>query len=134
MGVCVGVRLCLCVCGGVVYVGENLCVCVFMFNCMQACMYVYILVCMFVCVFSCMYLCMHACIHEACMHQRMCACVCVCVRVCACVCVCVCVCEREREDTHMCIDIITDTCIYMYIHEYISLPPKTGATPQLTKQ
>ena len=101
---CGGVRTCVYVHAGVMYVCPYVCVCV----CARACVCVYVnvrvRVCLSVCVRACVCVCArpYACVSVFCARvcAFVCVCVCVCLSVCqslsVCVC-CVCVCWRDRE-------------------------------------
>ena len=85
--VLVRVRVCLCVCVFVWlcrrWVGELVCLCVYvdvsMSMCVLVCVCLRLFVCMHVCVYVCMYVCMYACMY-VCMH----VCMYVCMYVCTC--------------------------------------------------
>ena len=85
---------------------------------------------MCVCVFVCVCVCARV---RMCVCVFMCVCVCLCVCVCVCVCVCMCVCVRVCLITHVILNCICRTVLYMRIYSHYCLSVNTypRSTPRV---
>ncbi|XP_063057341.1 paired mesoderm homeobox protein 1b isoform X3 [Engraulis encrasicolus] len=89
-----------------------LCMCVYMYVCVNVCMRARVSVCLYLCVFVCMCVYVPACVHA---YVCECVCVCPCLCVCPCVSVSVSVTVCARVSVPVCVSVCVPVCVSVLV-------------------